>query len=261
MKQLFFIVIYIFPFYVSAQDSLVVVNSTQDTIFLSRQDLLNILKNDSLSRLKSDTIEVKKINYVIPKLTIKISPLHFFGDHPFNSFPSYNIGIEQRLKKESNSIYHEIGYIGYKVGISPGKILSYITDSDAGSFLGDNIISNKGFRIREQLRNYFYRGEKVFVFFGAEAYYIYQDTEIGEWGWVDDGFGGYDRYYIFNNIKKAMGVNPVFGFSFFSKEEEFKKSKNRFTTEIYFGLGINFIVKEHKNVPTGISKWSWSEGG
>lgn len=255
MKQLFFVVICVLPFFVSAQDSLVVVNSAQDTIFLSRQDLLNILKNDSLRTQKRVQEEVEKINYVIPKLTIKISPLHFVGDHPFNLFPSYNIGIEHRFKKESNSLYHEAGMIGYRVGISPEKILNYMTNSGIGTFRNDEVISNIGFRVREQIRNYFYRGEKVFIFLGAEASYLYQDTEVGEWAWINDQFGGYERYIIYNQIRKNIGINPVFGFSYFSKKEEFVKSNNRLTADIYFGFGFNFVMKENKNVPSGVSTW------
>ncbi|MDH5475027.1 MAG: hypothetical protein OEX22_04990 [Cyclobacteriaceae bacterium] len=255
MKKLTLIILCVLPLVATAQDSLVVVNSTQDSIVLSRQDLLKILRNDSLRTQNSNNEEVEKINYVIPKLTIKISPLHFVSDHPFNLFPSYNIGIEHRLKKESNSLYHEVGVIGHRAGISPEKILSYLTNSEIGTFRNDEVISNIGFRVREQIRSYFFRGEKVFIFLGAEASYFYQDTEVGEWAWINDQFGGYERYIIYNQIRKNIGINPVFGFSYFSKKEESSKSKKRLSADLYFGFGFNFVVKENRNVPSGVSTW------
>jgi len=194
--------------------------------------------------------------YELPKLSVKISPLHLFGEHPFNRAPSLNIGLEQRLKKNTNnSLYHEIGIVSTSLGVSAEKIAQELLNEEDFFYYEYDIVSVKGFRFREQFRSYFVKGKRAFIFIGAEVYYEYQNATVGAWNSV----ANFQEYYEFNRIRKIAGINPVFGFSYFSKNTEYKNNLNKFMNHIvmdlYVGFGVRMVSRELRNVPSNVDQW------
>ena len=217
---------------------------------------------NEVSKKESVPVEVVEedpvIEYQLPKLSIKISPLHFIGDHLINRFPSANLGVEWRIKDSNNSLYTEVGYISHTLGISANAPIWLLTGdtNDGPELWNDDVLSNQGIRAREQFRHYYRRGKRAFAFIGAELGYLYQHTDFGAWRW--NNF--MERYYEYTMLKREFSLKPIAGFSFFSKKEEFEGFMDRMNLDLYLGVGVRFVSRIENGLPQQNEDDFWEEG-
>lgn len=108
---------------------------------------------------------------------------------------------------------------------------------------------NRGHRIRIEQRNYFNKGENLYL--SPELHFIsvqYNSTQRFSQNWITDTITG-ERYaldsYLDNvGIKKyAFSSNVKIGYQYI-----FKKQKLLF--DIYFGLGIRYVITRFTSYPS-----------
>lgn len=133
----------------------------------------------------------------------------------------------------------------FSIGTDAGFIFYNLAKSE-----NDNLANPLGYRIKPEIRYYFYKKNKVDptrLFFAIEGLYLKTRTLNQNDLPITDNTGNIVYYYIggFNEYKKVVGVNTKFGIQF----QRFLH--NKMMIELYAGVGVRQKTYTYKDLPAG----------